>query len=81
VFGRDGLAEAIFSVKLNHWSAPLRSGFGWHTVYVTSRQPATEAPFDEVRKNVRLDYLDAERDRRNTQAFGKLRESFRVVRE
>ncbi|MFL6603923.1 MAG: peptidylprolyl isomerase [Steroidobacteraceae bacterium] len=81
VFGREGLAEAIFSVELNHWSAPLRSGYGWHTVYVASRQPAKEAPFVEVRDNVRRDYLDSERDRRNTEAFGRLRESFRVVRE
>lgn len=81
VFGRDGLADAIFSVELNHWSVPLRSGFGWHAVYVTYRQPAKETPFDVVRDNVRLDYLDAERGRRNTQAFGKLRENFRVVRE
>jgi peptidyl-prolyl cis-trans isomerase C len=81
VFGREGLIEAIFRVEPNHWSTPLRSGFGWHAVYVTSRQPAKEAPFDEVRDSVRLDYLNAERDRRNSQAFGKLRESFRVVRE
>jgi hypothetical protein len=81
VFGREGLAQAIFSVELNHWSAPLRSGFGWHTVYVTSRQLAKQTPFAEVRENVHLDYLDTERNRRNTEDFGKLRESFRIVRE
>jgi peptidyl-prolyl cis-trans isomerase C len=80
-FGRDGLAETVFSVELNHWSPPLRSGFGWHTVYVTSRQPPKEAPFDEVRGIVRLDLLDAERDRHNTATFAKLREGFLVVRE
>jgi peptidyl-prolyl cis-trans isomerase C len=81
VFGREGLAEAIFGVELNHWSAPLRSGFGWHTVYVTSRQPAKEAPFEEVRETLRVDYLEGQRDRRNTEAFAKLREGFQVVRE
>ncbi|MFL6603938.1 MAG: peptidyl-prolyl cis-trans isomerase [Steroidobacteraceae bacterium] len=81
VFGREGLAEAIFSVEINHWSAPLRSGFGWHTVYITSRQPAAEASLDEVLKSVRLDHLGAERDRRNMEAFRKLRESFQVGRE
>lgn len=81
VFGREGLAEEIFSVEANRWSAPMRSGFGWHIVYVTSRQAAKDAPFAEVHESVRLDYLDSERNRYNTQAFAKLRESFRVVRE
>lgn len=81
VFGREGLAQTLFAVELNHWSAPLRSGFGWHTVYVTSRQPAKEASFPEVREAARLDYLDAERNRRNIEYFVKLRESFNIVRE
>lgn len=81
VFGTEGLADVIFSVDLNHWSPPLRSGFGWHTVYVTSREPAREASFEEARDDVRFDYLHAERDRRNAEAFQKLSENFRVVRE
>jgi peptidyl-prolyl cis-trans isomerase C len=80
-FGREGFAKAIFGVELKHWSAPLKSGFGWHTVYITSRQPAKEAPLDEVRKNVRLDNLDDQRDRRNTDSFAKLRKGFQVVRQ
>ena len=80
-FGREGLAEIIFTAELNHWSAPLRSGFGWHTVYVTSRQPAEVKPFTDVRDGVLLDYLDAERNRHNTESFMKLRESFKIVLE
>jgi parvulin-like peptidyl-prolyl isomerase len=81
VFGTEGLAEAIFSVTPHQWSTPLRSGFGWHTVYVTARQPSQEAAFGDVRQTVRLDFLDAERDRRNAEAFAKLQASFRIVRE
>jgi len=81
VFGKDGLAEVIFKVAPQQWSAPLRSGFGWHTVYISARQPSREAPFDEVRQHVRLDYLDSERNQRNAEAFAKLRESFKIIRE
>lgn len=81
VFGREGLAQAVFTTELNHWSIPLRSGFGWHVVYISSRQPRREAPFAEVRDQVRLDFLDAERARRNTAAFAKVQASFKVVRE
>ena len=81
VFGAEGLAGDIFSVEINHWSAPLRSGFGWHIVYVVSRQPSRKASFSEVRENVRLDYIDTERARSNSVAFAKLRERFHIVRE
>jgi peptidyl-prolyl cis-trans isomerase C len=81
VFGQEGLSEAIFGVELNRWSAPLRSGFGWHTVYVSARQPGRQASFEEVRADVRRDYIEAERNRRNAEALAKLRERFKIVRE
>ena len=81
VFGREGLAESIFAVQPNHWSEPLRSGLGWHTVYVSARQPGRQAGFDEVRADVRRDYIESERDRRNADTVAKLSKSFEVVRE
>lgn len=81
VFGKEGLAEAIFNVEANHWSTPLRSGFGWHTVYVSARQPGRQAAFDEAREDVRRDYIETERNRRNDETLVKLRKSFEIVRE
>jgi hypothetical protein len=81
VFGREGLAQSIFDAEPNRWSAPLRSGFGWHTVYVSARQPGRVASFEEVRADVRRDYVEAERDRRNAEALAKLRKGFVIVRE
>lgn len=81
VFGQEGLAEKIFSVEPNHWSAPLRSGFGWHTVYVSARDPGRQASFDEARSDVRRDFVEAERDRQNTEKLAKLRQSFQIERE
>ena len=81
VFGEKGLTQEIFSIEPNHWSAPLRSGFGWHTVYVTAKQPSQEAAFDDVRQSVRLDYNEAERNRRNIEALAKLRTHFVIIRE
>ena len=81
VFGQDGLSEAVFGVELHRWSAPLRSGFGWHTVYVDALKPDRQASFEEVRKDVRRDYLEAERNQRNADALAKLREHFVIDRE
>lgn len=81
VFGKEGLAQAIFTVEPNHWSPPLRSGLGWHTVYVSARQPGRQAAFEEVRRDVRRDFIEAERERRNAEALAKLRRSFEIARE
>jgi len=81
VFGKEGLAQSIFTVEPNHWSQPLRSGLGWHTVYVSARQPGRQAGFDEVREDVRRDYIESERDRRNADTVAKLRRSFEIIRE
>src|SRR5207248_576918 len=81
VFGEEGLSEAIVTVESKRWSAPLRSGFGWHTVYVSARQPGRQAAFEEIAEDVRRDYIEAERDRRNAGALAKLREHFKIVRE
>jgi hypothetical protein len=81
VFGKEGLAEAIFAMEPHRWSAPLRSGLGWHTVYVSALRPGRQAAFDEVRADVRRDYVAAERERRNADNLAKLRKSFQILRE
>lgn len=81
VFGREGLTQAVFEVEPNHWSPPLRSGLGWHTVYVSARQPSRLARFEEVRGDVRSDYIEAERNRRNAATLAKLRKRFEIVSE
>jgi hypothetical protein len=86
VFGKEGLAETIFAadpnpLRLGRWSPPLRSGFGWHTVYVSGRQPSRQATFNDAREDVRRDYIESERKRRNDVALEKLRKNFEIVRE
>ena len=81
VFGREGLSEDISSAPVGHWSPPLRSGYGWHTVYVINRSPSRQAQFDEVRTQVKDDILEAERKRRNAEAIAAMRSQFEVIRE
>jgi hypothetical protein len=81
VFGNEGFAEAILDAESERWTAPLRSGLGWHTAYVSARQPSWQVPFEGVRDDVRRDYLDAERNRRNAEEFTALRQRFEIIRE
>jgi peptidyl-prolyl cis-trans isomerase C len=80
VFGRQGLTQAIFEVEIKHWSAPLRSGFGWHTVYVSAREPSRQRSFEEAEENIRRDFLEDQRTRRTVEAMARLRQPYRIVR-
>jgi peptidyl-prolyl cis-trans isomerase C len=81
VFGRDGLSQEIGAAPIGHWSSPLRSGFGWHIVYVAERTPARQARLDEVRDRVTEDFLEVGRARRKAEASAVLRSQFEVVHE
>ena len=81
VFGRDGLSQEIGAVPIGHWSSPLRSGFGWHTVNVVAHDPSRRAEFDEVRSQVTEDFIQAARNQRNAEAIASMRSQFQVVRE
>ena len=81
VFGRDGLSQDMAATTPGHWTSPLRSGYGWHIVYVTARAASRPAAFDEVRDHVTEDFREAERSRRNAEASAELRSQFEVIRE
>jgi peptidyl-prolyl cis-trans isomerase C len=81
VFGSGNLSDEIFRLPVGAWSPPLRSGLGWHLIYVDARQPLRGAEFAEVAQAVRRDYADAQRSHHNAEAFAKLKRSFTIVRE
>jgi hypothetical protein len=81
VFGEEGIAQEIFHIGLSHWSQPLKSGYGWHTVYVTSLEHAREDTFQDVHDAVRSDYREAERNRLDAEALDNLRKQFKIARE
>ena len=80
-FGSGTLSDRIFKTAPGSWAGPFRSGFGWHVVFVVAREPAGIASFGDVRDVVRRDYLDAERNSRNAEAFEKVKAHFTIVRE
>jgi parvulin-like peptidyl-prolyl isomerase len=59
----------------------LRSGFGWHLVFLTGREPAGIARYEDVWETVRRDAIDAQREARNRDAYERLRRHFNIVRD
>jgi parvulin-like peptidyl-prolyl isomerase len=80
MFGQTELSTKLFSAPLRHWSGPYRSGYGWHLVYVQSRDAAHLPPLASIRDKVRLDYLDDQQGRNNVAAFAALKRQFTIDR-
>jgi peptidyl-prolyl cis-trans isomerase C len=81
VFGKEGLAQEVFSLPLNHWSEPIHSGLGWHLLFVSEHRPPELNSFERAEDTVRRDYFEAVRARRNAEVYARLKRGFVVVRE
>ena len=80
LFGRTDFTAAVFATVPGKWIGPLRSAYGWHLLYVESRDEASEQSLAVVRDKVRADYLLELQTRANEAAFSALAGQFTVVR-
>jgi parvulin-like peptidyl-prolyl isomerase len=80
LFGHTPFAQAVFTAPVGHWRGPFRSGYGWHLIYVASRQTPALPPLASVQGRVRGDYLQDASDATNKAAFAALARRFTVVR-
>ena len=81
VFGKEGLARAVFSLPLHQWSEPIHSGLGWHLVLVSEHRSSELATFEQAEDTVRRDYLESLRMQRNAEAYARLKRNFVIERE
>jgi len=61
LFGAS-FTEGVVALGEGDVSAPLRSPFGWHRVRLVARLAGAPAAFEEVEKDVHLDYLLTKRE-------------------
>ena len=66
----DQFASAISALRLGMWQGPIDSGYGAHLVFVAQRSEGRLPALDEVRDQVRREWLDAKR-REATDRFYK----------
>jgi peptidyl-prolyl cis-trans isomerase C len=66
--------DVAFVVAPGQLSQPVKSGFGWHILFVEDKKPAQERTFDQVKDNV-YQYLKAQKQQELTQ---QMRDSAKV---
>jgi hypothetical protein len=60
------------------WSGPVRSGFGWHVVYLTQKIPALAPEFESIVKELKRDFEYENQRRINDQVYGELRNNYEI---
>ena len=71
-------AQGIAAVTEKGWHGPFESAYGSHLVNVTQVEPAHPATLAEVRRNVRLDWLRDERQKRDDLFYEQLRDRYEI---
>jgi peptidyl-prolyl cis-trans isomerase C len=77
-FGPD-FAKALFQLDPGAWRGPIRSGYGWHLVFVDATEPGRIPAFEEVEPDVKSAWLDQKQREIKRTAFEAMRARYNVV--
>jgi peptidyl-prolyl cis-trans isomerase C len=80
VFGQ-GFAEHVARLRLDEWSLPIESSYGFHVVRVTERVPRRRPPLDEIRSLVQRDWEVERRTALTRSALQRLRNRYEILAE
>lgn len=79
-FGDKPLLHELFNGPVNTWLGPVQSGYGWHLLFISRRDSATEIPFASIREEVKTKYLEAAKAAENKKAFDQLSKKYSINR-
>jgi len=77
VFGA-GFAEAVDATPLRSWAGPVRSSYGWHLLWVHTREAARLPALAEVQGRVLHRWLREKREERQRDAMDALRARYAI---
>lgn len=73
-----GVFAALEDLPTGEWGGPVQSGFGVHLIRVTERQDAVVPEFATVREQVLRDWLKAEAERFEADAYQRMLDRYDV---
>jgi peptidyl-prolyl cis-trans isomerase C len=77
-FGPD-FAKALFQLKPGAWQGPIRSGYGWHLVFVDATEPGRIPTFEEIEPDIKSAWLDQKQHEIKRAAFAAMRARYTVI--
>lgn len=79
LFGDTPVSSQVLADPVQRWSGPVKSGYGWHLVFVERRRSAQTPPYDQIRDRVRLAFLEDARARSEQQAQARLLSRYEIT--
>jgi peptidyl-prolyl cis-trans isomerase C len=76
-----GFTQSLEKLSSGQWHGPILSGYGVHLVYVQAIIPASIPPFTTVREQVKVQWLDEQRESLNKKFYDKLINTYDIVIE
>ncbi|AIC26954.1 rotamase superfamily PPIASE domain-containing protein [Rhizobium etli bv. mimosae str. IE4771] len=77
-FGPE-FSKALFQLAPGKWGGPVKSGYGWHLVWIDSIEPGRIPNYAEVMPNVRAGWIDDKYREIKNLALDEMRARYSVV--
>jgi peptidyl-prolyl cis-trans isomerase C len=74
-----GFAEALFALRPGEWLGPIRSGYGWHLVWIDTLEPGHAADFETVRDRVEAAWLEERHREIRDRAYDEMLSRYTIV--
>jgi len=71
-------SRALENLDTVLWSGPVRSGFGWHLIYVTEKIPARAPAYESIIKELKRDFEYENQRKINDQVYNELRRNYEI---
>lgn len=72
-------AEDLFAQTPAGWAGPIRSGYGWHLVWIDTLEPGRPADFETIREGVRSAWLDERYREIRERAYDEMLSRYTIV--
>jgi peptidyl-prolyl cis-trans isomerase C len=80
-FGTTPFVDSLFGVPVGRWTEPVRSGYGWHLLYIHNRTSATLLPFNSVKNAALQAWKEQQRSQANAANYTRLASHYKIVRK
>ena len=76
-FGNE-FTEAVMAATASEWQGPVRSGYGLHLVYISSKTASRLPSLDEVRDRVNDEWMARQRNEMDELFYQELRKRYDI---
>ena len=81
LFGNSQMTDTLFKVREHQWLGPVRSGYGWHLIYVQKRKSGSIQAFDEIENDVKESYISFIKQQQNNKEWEYMKAKYTIDRK